>query len=716
MAFVDTLESLGKVIIPKENPVELTITNNTITIDPNSGSYFFLDDIDSNLTINISSLNTSSKTIYLKLNFDEDNIVINWPNNIKWQELTSPSISQYEDLFISLMTLDGGTTWYSEPVIKTKPLVDFSNYMSIHYPTTYQFMTEVPEEFFDYYNSVRAASLNGTFENMRNLIHFIHPDMDTSNVTTMRDIFYINNGSQALKYLDLSNWDTSKVSGQVNISGQDDLIMDISGWTNLNNWTLCLNIKPYSDGGSTSYSAVGFYRSYIILDNPNIVINGSDSDSQSAYQGLIGSVFYLVPSEVYADFKESSNWSSLSSYILKQEDYTITKTINSIMVSPKFDVIESKYTEYPARNWAQEFYPSTYSSITSLDSSGRSYLTSVSPSGHCDGMFFNCSNLINLDLSGVDLSKVTSFFNCISGCDDLETIDLDNAKVSNAVTQQFFISKNPYMGGGTPSIVYKLRNLSTVDVSNVTTMYNMFRGCTSLTSLDLSNWNTSSVSDMSFMFRGCTSLTSLDLSNWNTSSVSNMNNMFNECTSLTSLDLSNWNTSSVSNMSYMFNGCTSLTSLDLSNWDTSSVTSMEDMFNGCTSLTSLDLSNWNTSSVSNMSYMFYGCTNLSVVDLSSWNFASLEPISLNNQVGRFHYMFQNSGIRYVILNSNTVKIAPYSVLFRYSGDTTPNPKILVPEALLSNYRSTYSSNQFDAIENYTITRSNGQVTVTPNNS
>lgn len=54
MAFSNTFNSLNKVL-SADAPVELTISNNTVTIDPNSGSYFFLDGIDSNLTININT-------------------------------------------------------------------------------------------------------------------------------------------------------------------------------------------------------------------------------------------------------------------------------------------------------------------------------------------------------------------------------------------------------------------------------------------------------------------------------------------------------------------------------------------------------------------------------------------------------------------------------------------------------------------------------------
>ena len=60
------------------------------------------------------------------------------------------------------------------------------------------------------------------------------------------------------------------------------------------------------------------------------------------------------------------------------------------------------------------------------------------------------------------------------------------------------------------------------------------------------------------MFRGCKSLTSLDVSKFNTSNVTNMNWMFYECKSLTSLDVSNFNTSNVTDMSKMFYNCANL--------------------------------------------------------------------------------------------------------------------------------------------------------------
>ena len=155
-----------------------------------------------------------------------------------------------------------------------------------------------------------------------------------------------------------------------------------------------------------------------------------------------------------------------------------------------------------------------------------------------------------------------------------------------------------------------LLRVTYVNTSNVTNMMCMFRGCSCLTSLDVSNFDTSLVTNMSYMFYGCNNLTSLDLSNFNTSQVTDMYATFKGCKSLTSLNLSSFNTSKVNTMSFMISECNSLTSLDLSNFDTSQLTDMSFMFNGCNNLISLDLSSFDTSKVTTMIHMFNGCSQL----------------------------------------------------------------------------------------------------------
>lgn len=178
-----------------------------------------------------------------------------------------------------------------------------------------------------------------------------------------------------------------------------------------------------------------------------------------------------------------------------------------------------------------------------------------------------------------------------------------------------------------------IENLCYLNTSNVTNMSYMFRGCYSLTSLDLSGFNTSNVKIMASMFEGCTSLRSLDLSSFDTSNVTDMFKMFYCCNSLTSLDVSSFDTSNVMGMLLMFCGCNSLTSLDLSSFDTSNVTDMGGMFAVCSSLTSLDLSSFITSKVTRWGGMFEGCSSLTRIYAGNWR--------LDNAIGSESYNYIN---------------------------------------------------------------------------
>ena len=93
--------------------------------------------------------------------------------------------------------------------------------------------------------------------------------------------------------------------------------------------------------------------------------------------------------------------------------------------------------------------------------------------------------------------------------------------------------------------------------------------------------------DLSSMFSYCSSLTSINLSNFNTNNVTNMGSMFSSCSSLTSINLSNFNTNNVTNMSYMFYSCKYLTYLDISNLNCDKIkktTYLDKMFENCNSL------------------------------------------------------------------------------------------------------------------------------------
>ena len=157
-------------------------------------------------------------------------------------------------------------------------------------------------------------------------------------------------------------------------------------------------------------------------------------------------------------------------------------------------------------------------------------------------------------------------------------------------------------------------DLAGLDTSAVKGMGVMFNQCGKLASIDLSGFKTSNVTKMNSMFDSCASLTSLDLSGFDTSQVTNMESMFSSCSSLASLKLSGFNTSCVTSMGWMFFGCKSLESLDLSSFSTPSLTSMKYAFDGCASLKSLDVRNFNTSSA-RVDSMLSGCNALSKIVL-----------------------------------------------------------------------------------------------------
>ena len=122
---------------------------------------------------------------------------------------------------------------------------------------------------------------------------------------------------------------------------------------------------------------------------------------------------------------------------------------------------------------------------------------------------------------------------------------------------------------------------------------------------------------MSYMFYNCKSLQHFNTSNIKAKKVVNMNYMFYE-TSLTSIDLSNFDTKNTKYMDSVFEYSKYLVSVNLSSFNTKNTKSMYRMFYSCTNLTSIDLSNFNTENVVDMRYMFDYCKNLKNVDISSF--------------------------------------------------------------------------------------------------
>ena len=121
-------------------------------------------------------------------------------------------------------------------------------------------------------------------------------------------------------------------------------------------------------------------------------------------------------------------------------------------------------------------------------------------------------------------------------------------------------------------------DFSNFDTSKVKEMCSMFDGCSQLSSINFANFNTSNVESMDYMFSDCSQLSSLNLSNFDTSKVTSMMGMFYGCIQLSSLNLFNFDTSKVVYMYYMFSNCSRLSYLNLKNFIENDSLEVTDIF------------------------------------------------------------------------------------------------------------------------------------------
>lgn len=250
-------------------------------------------------------------------------------------------------------------------------------------------------------------------------------------------------------------------------------------------------------------------------------------------------------------------------------------------------------------------------------------------------MFFNCTNLKEADLSGLASDNVTSMEEMFIGCTKLEVVNLWNTHKANFMEN---VTKTQKMFQGCSSL-NKLTLPRKVKTEKLESMFSMFKGCSSLTALDLSGWNLNNVIDMSGLFQYCSSLTSLKLPKvLDTKKIQSMTSMFSGCSALTSIDLSGWNVENVTEMGDLFYDCSNLKVLNLSGWTPKSLTKIYRMFLNCTSLENINLSGWNLENMTEIQYMFSGCTSLKTVDLSNWKTPKLSVLGrLINGCGSLTY-------------------------------------------------------------------------------
>ena len=190
-------------------------------------------------------------------------------------------------------------------------------------------------------------------------------------------------------------------------------------------------------------------------------------------------------------------------------------------------------------------------------------------------MLFNCKSLGHVDLSPLDTSSAVSFRQMLYGCSSLTRVDVTGFDLSSAkdLSMFFFNCKS-----------LTEADLATTGMSKVTTLYGAFGGCSSLRSVDVSALDVASVTNFAYCFSKCGKLERLDLSGWDAVSARNLNHFLSGCASLAELDLSGLHTEGVTDFGYFLYGCKSLKELDLTGISTAGASSGYGMFSGMSAL------------------------------------------------------------------------------------------------------------------------------------
>ena len=139
---------------------------------------------------------------------------------------------------------------------------------------------------------------------------------------------------------------------------------------------------------------------------------------------------------------------------------------------------------------------------------------------------------------------------------------------------------------------------------------------------DVSSVDISQITDMNFLFENNKSFNG-DISNWDVSNIISMYGMFKNSTF--NGDISKWNVSGVKDMSEMFKDSTF--NGDISKWNVSSTKFMLGMFNN--SSFNSDISNWSIKSLRHAKDICFG--NL-LPSIFSWDITGLSGFNLSTDV------------------------------------------------------------------------------------
>ena len=189
-----------------------------------------------------------------------------------------------------------------------------------------------------------------------------------------------------------------------------------------------------------------------------------------------------------------------------------------------------------------------------------SWNTSQLTDGGLGGTFSGCTSLATLDMSGWDMTGLSNLDDTFNGLVSLATLNMSGWDLSNCISLNRTFKDCSSLTG---------INISEMGLSDsLTSMSETFAGCTSFSRIDFSGFTFKNVTDVSGLLNmgsRSSSLTKVTFdADTDTTSITNMSNMFAGCDSIKTLDLTKFNTASVTNFEGMFNNMPNVETITVS--------------------------------------------------------------------------------------------------------------------------------------------------------
>ena len=466
-------------------------------------------------------------------------------------------------------------------------------------------LTELDVSSFD---TGRVTNMGSMFSNCSNLLSLDLSSFDTSEVTTVSDMFY---ECSSMVSLDISGFDMRNVRSFDSMFGYCGSLHTVvlGSFMSFQRGSSCC----YLPSPSTSYPYTG---EWVCLDNVSYIFSPEQLtavyDMSMAgtwvwYESAVAVVLYNdgYMSFQFGDFVDSSHGSVIGVYGLAGGFYYDRNTVSNYYVSSN----SVSCPWYP--------YRTSIKNVVIKDN------ISVGSTAY---WFYNCNNLLTLDLSKLNVLSASNMTYMFDGSCNISSIVLgNNFSFKGDGSTYCCLPSNKWRNVDT-NAVYTCADLSDVydgsmagqydvllyDVSekayaiyysngdlvfqrgnevdssrgSVVNMYTDFED-----TLDSRPWSSHT---------SCKRIFFLDVIR--PRSTSNWFSRFYGCVEA---DFSNLDTSRVTDMSYMFYyfGSSDMSFLDLSNLDVSHVLSFDQTFASC-NVKVIDLSDWNIGSNVNMQEMF----------------------------------------------------------------------------------------------------------------